>query len=215
MPVLFDGTGEVGGADQGLPLQDAHEPIEEQLQAAQLAAEGRGAEPAQRSRRGARDTPARAAGLTELVDVGEEGFRLDADDLEDQQHLLEAQGLLLVQQLAEVAPTPAHGVLQPWGRPYPKLKLRWLIAVVEGRLGHWGRAEEVFLEVRKGLAKLGLGYEVGMVSIDLGFLYLAQGRRAELKALAHETAAIFRRIGVEAKARVLFRHADPMPGVAA
>ncbi|MCP4203412.1 MAG: hypothetical protein GY769_15955, partial [bacterium] len=66
----------------------------------------------------------------------------------------------------------AYGYLKPalvilntaWGRPYPKLKLRWLIAVVEARLGHWGRAEEVYLEVRKGLVKLRLGYEVGMVS---------------------------------------------------
>ena len=85
--------------------------------------------------------------------------------------------------------------------------------------------------------KLELGYEVGMVSIDLGFLYLAQGRHTELQALVRETAAIFRRIGVETKARealaiwrqaeevtedllkdvrgMLFRHAEPMPSIAA
>ncbi len=124
-----------------------------------------------------------------------------------------------------------------WGRPYPKLKLRWLIAVVEARLGAFGRAEMVFLEVRKGLAKLKLGYEAGMVSIDLAFLYLAQGRHAELQHLAQETATIFRRIGVEPKARealdvwrqaedvtedllknireIFFSHADPIPRIAA
>ncbi len=124
-----------------------------------------------------------------------------------------------------------------WGRPFPKLKLRWLIALVEARLDHHGRAEEVFLEVRKGLLKMSLVYEVGMISIDLGFLYLAQGRHLELRALIHETAAIFRRIGVEAKAQealdlwrqaedvteellknvreVFFSHADPMPSIAA
>ncbi len=124
-----------------------------------------------------------------------------------------------------------------WGRPFPKLKLRWLIAVVEARLGHHARAEEVYLEVRKGLLKLGLVYEVGMISIDLGFLYLAQGRHLELRALIHETAAIFRRIGVETKAQealdlwrqaedvteellknvreVFFSHANPMPSIAA
>ena len=133
---------------------------------------------------------------------------------------------------------PALAILNTvWGRPFPKLKMRWLIAVVEARLGHYGRAEEVFLEVRKGLVKLKLGYEVGMVSIDLAFLYLAQGRQTELRRLARETAALFRRIGVEAKARealdvwrraeavdedllknvreIFFSHADPMPKVAA
>ena len=86
-----------------------------------------------------------------------------------------------------------------WGRPYAKLKLRWLIAVVEVRLGDLERAEAVFLEVRDGLLAMELGYEVGMLSIDLGLLYLAQGRDAEAQALAHETAAIFRRLKVEAR----------------
>ncbi len=96
---------------------------------------------------------------------------------------------------------PALVILYTYkGRTFAKVKLRWLIAVVDARLGRFDRAETVYLEVRAGLVKLKLGYEVGMVQVDLALLYLAQGRHDELEALVEETAAIFRRIGVEAKA---------------
>lgn len=85
------------------------------------------------------------------------------------------------------------------GRPFAKLKLRWLIAVIDARLGRFDRAEAVFLEVRDGLVKMKLGYEVGMIQIDLALVFLAQDRRDELEGLVDETADIFRRIGVEAK----------------
>ena len=88
-----------------------------------------------------------------------------------------------------------------WTRRYAKLKLRWLIGVVEARLGAQGRAELIYLEVRSGLVDLELGYEVGMLQVDLALLYLAQGRRAELEALVGETVRILHRLGVEPKAR--------------
>ncbi len=86
------------------------------------------------------------------------------------------------------------------GRKLAKLKLRWLIAVMDARLGHEGCAEMAFLDVRDGLIAMKLVYEVGMVQVDLAVLYLAQGRHAKLEPLARETATIFQRIGVEAKA---------------
>ncbi len=69
----------------------------------------------------------------------------------------------------------------------------------------------MFLEVRKGLVKMGLAYEVGMVSIDLAALYLDQGRHSEVEALVRETAVLFRRLGVERQAQEaldLWRQAD-------
>ncbi len=111
---------------------------------------------------------------------------------------------------------PALSMLNTFkGRPVFKLKLRWLIAVVDARLGAWERAEKVYLEVRAGLVKLKLGYEVGMLQVDLALLYLAQDRQDELKALVDETAAIFRRIGVEAKAQEaldVWRQAEDVDG---
>lgn len=99
------------------------------------------------------------------------------------------------------------------GRTFAKLKLRWLMAVIDARLGRLDRAEAVYLEVRDGLVKLKLTYEIGMLQVDLGLLYLAQGRHGELVPLARETAAIFRRIGVEAKVQEaldLWRQAEEM-----
>ena len=97
---------------------------------------------------------------------------------------------------------PAMAILNTFkGRPVFKLKLRWLIALVDARLDADERAEKVYLEVRAGLVKLRLGYEVGMLQVDLALLYLAQGRSDELEPLVEETAALFRRIGVEAKAQ--------------
>ncbi len=97
---------------------------------------------------------------------------------------------------------PAQALLTTcWGRPYAKLHMRWIIALVEGRLGAEGRAEIVLREVKGGLVEMKLGYEVGVISIDLGLIYLRQGRHSELEALVHETAAIFRDLGVEPKAK--------------
>ena len=95
----------------------------------------------------------------------------------------------------------AQAVLNTYrGRRFAKLKLRWLIAVIHARLGHHGYAEVAYLEARRGLVKLELGYEVGMLQIDLAMLYLAQGRLAELEPLVAETAALLRQLGVPAKA---------------
>ena len=97
---------------------------------------------------------------------------------------------------------PAMAMLHTYrGRPVFKLKLRWLIALVDARLGAVGIAEITYLEVRRRLVEMNLAYEVGMVQIDLALLYLGQGRHVEIKPLARETAAIFRRIGAEDKAQ--------------
>lgn len=86
-------------------------------------------------------------------------------------------------------------------RHFAKLKLRWLLALTAERLGHHAQAELALLEVQRGLERLRLPYEVGMVAIDRAALYLRQGQLAKLEPLAAETARIFRRLGVEAKAR--------------
>ncbi len=96
----------------------------------------------------------------------------------------------------------ALGLLASWfGSAFPKLKLRWLMAVIDMRLGAFGRAQEILIDVRQGLADFRLGYEVGTISIDLALLYLRTGQTDRIGPLLRETTAIFRRIGVEAKAQ--------------
>lgn len=77
------------------------------------------------------------------------------------------------------------------GRRMDLLQLRWLEGRIQLGLGHEGRAESAFLEVRKGLAELGIGYEMAVVSLELAALYLRQGRTAEIKQLASEIVPIF------------------------
>ena len=84
-----------------------------------------------------------------------------------------------------------------WGSPYPKLKLRWLLGIIDRRRGIYGRSEFVLIDVRKGLTKLKLPYEVGMISIDLALLYLKTGQLRKIGPLIKETAATFRRIGAD------------------
>ncbi len=97
---------------------------------------------------------------------------------------------------------PAQTMLSTFRyRAFAKLRMRWLIALVDFRLGAEGRAQLVYLEVRDGLAEMGLTYEVGWLSIDLALVYLTQGRHAKLADLVQETVAIFRGLNVEAKAQ--------------
>ena len=88
-----------------------------------------------------------------------------------------------------------------FGRSFAKLKLRWLLAVLAARQGRYGQAEMAFLDVRKAMVKKKLGYEVGMLSIDLATMYLKQGRIAEAQQLADSTAVLFQRMGIDARAR--------------
>ncbi len=88
-----------------------------------------------------------------------------------------------------------------WGSPYPKLKLRWLMGIIDSRRGVSGRAEFVLIDVRKGSVKLKLPYEVGMISIDLALLYLKTGQHRKIGPLIKETAATFRRISADEAAK--------------
>jgi len=77
------------------------------------------------------------------------------------------------------------------GRRFDLLRLRWLEGEIQLGLGHENRAESAFLEVRKGFAELGIGFDVAAVSLELAALYLRQGRTAEIKQLAAEIVPIF------------------------
>ncbi len=107
---------------------------------------------------------------------------------------------------------PALSLLNSYyRRHFIKHKFRWLMAIVDRRLGHDGAAEFALAEVQAGMTRLGLPYEVGAVMIDRTELYRKQGRLNRIRPLAEEAAGVFRRLGVEAKAQEaldLLRRAD-------
>ncbi len=77
------------------------------------------------------------------------------------------------------------------GRRNDLLRLRWLEGDIQLGLGHEARAESAFLEVRKGFAELGIGFDAATISLEIAALYLRQGRTAEIKQLAAEMVPIF------------------------
>lgn len=85
-------------------------------------------------------------------------------------------------------------------RHYAKYMLRWLLALLDSRIGKQGSAELSLLQVCRGFESLKLPYEVGLVQLDLARIYLAQNRREEVRRLVRETARLFRSLGNEASA---------------
>lgn len=99
------------------------------------------------------------------------------------------------------------------GTRFDLLRHRWHEGKILLGLGHEGRAEAAFLEVRKGFAEAEVGYDMAAVSLELAALYLRQGRSAEIKELAAEMVPIFesRDVHQEAVAALmLFKRAVEM-----
>jgi tetratricopeptide (TPR) repeat protein len=98
-----------------------------------------------------------------------------------------------------------------------QLKLRWLEGRIAASIGASGgadapaeltRAERAFAEVRQGLRAAGLGYHEALVSLDLGAVWLRQGRTAETRGLVAQAIEVFRalQIGREGHAALLLLH---------
>lgn len=94
----------------------------------------------------------------------------------------------------------ARPLLKAAGAPLDLLRLEWLDGRIQAQLGFLKRAEASFESVRGRYADLGLGNEVATVSLDLAEVYLRQGRRAEVKALANEVLPVFASLGVPREA---------------
>ncbi len=84
-------------------------------------------------------------------------------------------------------------------RHFAKYKLRWLIALIQGRLGHTAQAELTYRAVRAGLLRLRLPYEVAMLTIDWATLVLPPNRR-KVRPLLKEAITTFRQLGRNAAA---------------
>ena len=98
-----------------------------------------------------------------------------------------------------------------------QLKLRWLEGRIAAGIGAAGgdgapaelaRAERAFAEVRQGLRAAGLGYHEALVALDLGAVWLRQGRTAETRALVAQAIEVFQalQIGREGVAALLLLH---------
>ncbi len=85
------------------------------------------------------------------------------------------------------------------------IKFRWLEARIHAGVGDLERAERAFRDVRERFAREALPFNGALAALDLGELYLRQGRTAATAELLEEVLGTFRalRIGREAIAAIL------------
>ena len=91
-------------------------------------------------------------------------------------------------------------VYQRDGDPLNLLKKRWLEGRIAAGLGELERAEAAFRQVRQGLLELRLSYKAAIASLELGAVWLRQGRTAEVRGLVSETVAVFKALGIAREA---------------
>ncbi len=99
----------------------------------------------------------------------------------------------------------ARSLYASHGGEHLHIKLGWLDGRIAAGLGHPGRAERAFREARDAFLRLEMPYTAAIVALDLGVLFLEEGRTAEARALIRETLATFTalRIPREASAALL------------
>jgi tetratricopeptide (TPR) repeat protein len=76
-------------------------------------------------------------------------------------------------------------------KPLDRIRLRWLDGKIAFGLGRTAEAETVLRDIQLEFLSRGMGFDTGLVSLDLAILYIQEGRTAELKRLAVEILPIF------------------------
>jgi tetratricopeptide (TPR) repeat protein len=144
----------------------------------------------------------------------------DAASQEAADHFLAALPLLDTSQEPKAIPYCLHSLAVSWadcGRfeeakdllwrarqlyaahpdPYLQVRRLWLDGRIAAGLGHFGRAERCFQEVRKAFLARKLPYTAAVAALDLAILWLRRGRTAEARALVGETVGTFGLLGIE------------------
>lgn len=78
-----------------------------------------------------------------------------------------------------------------------RLRVSWLEGRIEAGLGNLTRAEEIFAEVRLGLAEVGLPYKAAICSLELAAVHLRQERLSDGRLRALEAIEVFTKMNVE------------------
>ena len=81
-----------------------------------------------------------------------------------------------------------------------RLKLRWLQGQISAGLLELDGAEEAFVEVKGGFESVGLGFAAALVSLDLGVVWMRQGRYRDTEDLVEEAADVFFALKIQREA---------------
>jgi tetratricopeptide (TPR) repeat protein len=94
----------------------------------------------------------------------------------------------------------ARPLYEVHGEHFDQLKRLWLEGRIASHLGRDKSAEGAFHQVREGYKEADLAYDFALVSLDLGALFLRQGRTVELKGLIDEVISILRARSIQREA---------------
>jgi hypothetical protein len=81
-------------------------------------------------------------------------------------------------------------------RHMAKYKIRWLQALAQKRFGATRQAERYFKKAFNGFVDMEATSEVAMIALDIGILFVEEGRLEEATALARNTYKIASRLGM-------------------
>jgi len=109
-----------------------------------------------------------------------------ADNLSKAAQYQEAAALL--PDLKELATT--HGSTKD------RLRLEWVEGRVAAGLGRHDRARQLLTKIRQTFLDEGNAFDAALASLDLSISYLAEGKTAEVRALADEMVIVFRDLEV-------------------
>lgn len=107
----------------------------------------------------------------------------------------------------------AKALIEQVGKRSDLLRLTWIEAKVQMRLGRWAEAEQAFHWIRESFVEDGLAFDAALVSLDLAGLYIRQRKTAEARRLAEEMLPVFRSHDVHREALgalIVFQRAAEM-----
>lgn len=83
-----------------------------------------------------------------------------------------------------------------------ELKLRWLEGHINAGLEKFDRAERALTQVKQGFEEAGLGYKAALAGLELGAVWLRQGRLHDAERIVSECAAVFISLQIRRELRV-------------
>jgi tetratricopeptide (TPR) repeat protein len=99
-----------------------------------------------------------------------------------------------------------------------QVKHLWLGGLIRAGLGDVDGAEQALLEARQGFEEAGLSYHAAVTSLDLGTVWIRQGRASEARQVVEKAVEVFQALGIGREAMgalLLLRKAFEMERVTA
>jgi tetratricopeptide (TPR) repeat protein len=77
-----------------------------------------------------------------------------------------------------------------------QVKHGWLGGLIQAGLGNIDGAEMALLEARQGFEEAGLSYHASVTSLDLGTVWIRQGRASEARQVVEKAVEVFQALGI-------------------